>query len=174
MNCFTFIFVKRLKWHGCTWRRTWKWTIEKTCLQENIDGKHICGKLWQDLHFASKACARKASVCWVHDVIEWKLKEASFSLHFLQSSNVIPGNSCCHLHWGWFFQRLMIQISDWKITICIQWLHLICWQSIYQVDLLMAYRHIPTMTDSHHGGFLSVMIMVGICQVTKSHHWWWL
>ena len=137
MNCFTFIFVKRLKWHGCTWRRTWKWTIEKTCLQENIDGKHICGKLWQDLHFASKACARKASVCWVHDVIEWKLKEASFSLHFLQSSNVIPGNSCCHLHWGWLFQRLMIQISDWKITICIQWLHLICWQHIYQVDLLI-------------------------------------
>ena len=33
-----------------------------------------------------------------------------------------------------------------------------------------AYRHIPTMTDSHHGGFLPVMIMVGICQVTKSHH----
>ena len=33
---------------------------------------------------------------------------------------------------------------------------------------------IPTMTDSHHGGFLSVMIMVGICQVTNSHHkWWW-
>ena len=36
--------------------------------------------------------------------------------------------------------------------------------------MMMAYRHIPTMTDSHHGGFLSVMIMVGICQVTKSHH----
>ena len=31
-------------------------------------------------------------------------------------------------------------------------------------------QHIPTMTDSHHGGFLSVMIMVGICQVTNSHH----
>ena len=28
----------------------------------------------------------------------------------------------------------------------------------------MANRHIPTMTNSHHGGFLSVMIMVGICQ----------
>ena len=28
----------------------------------------------------------------------------------------------------------------------------------------MAYRHIPTMTNSHHGGFLSVMIMLGICQ----------
>ena len=36
--------------------------------------------------------------------------------------------------------------------------------------IVMAYRHIPTMTGSHHGGFLSVMIMVGICQVTKSHH----
>ena len=35
-------------------------------------------------------------------------------------------------------------------------------------------QHIPTMTDSHHGGFLSVMNMVGICQVTNSHHkWWW-
>ena len=30
--------------------------------------------------------------------------------------------------------------------------------------MMMAYRHIPTMTNSHHGGFLSVMIMVGICQ----------
>ena len=29
---------------------------------------------------------------------------------------------------------------------------------------IKAYRHIPTMTNSHHGGFLSVMIMVGICQ----------
>ena len=36
--------------------------------------------------------------------------------------------------------------------------------------IYMAYRHIPTMTDSHHGGFLSVMIMVRICQVKKSHH----
>ena len=31
-------------------------------------------------------------------------------------------------------------------------------------------QHIPTMTDSYHGGVLSVMIMVGICQVTNSHH----
>ena len=38
------------------------------------------------------------------------------------------------------------------------------------MTMMMAYRHIPTMTDSHHGGVLSVMIMVGICQVTKSHH----
>ena len=30
--------------------------------------------------------------------------------------------------------------------------------------MMMAYRHIPTMTNSHHGGFFSVMIMVGICQ----------
>ena len=36
--------------------------------------------------------------------------------------------------------------------------------------MMMVTQHIPTMTDSHHGGFLSVMIMVGICQVTKSHH----
>ena len=32
------------------------------------------------------------------------------------------------------------------------------------IIFIMAYRHIPTMTNSHHGGFLSVMIMVGICQ----------
>ena len=32
------------------------------------------------------------------------------------------------------------------------------------VVMMLAYRHIPTMTNSHHGGFLSVMIMVGICQ----------
>ena len=37
------------------------------------------------------------------------------------------------------------------------------------IIIVMAYWHIPTMTDSHHGGFLSVMTMVGICQVTKSH-----
>ena len=38
------------------------------------------------------------------------------------------------------------------------------------VMTMTAWRHIPTMTKSHHGGFLSVMILVGICQVTKSHH----
>ena len=36
--------------------------------------------------------------------------------------------------------------------------------------IIMVTQLIPTMTDSHHGGFLSVMIMVGICQVTKSFH----
>ena len=124
MNCFTLIFVKRLKWHGCTWRRTWKWTIEKTCLQENIDGKHICGKLWQDLHFASKACARKASVCWVHDVIEWKLKEDSFSLHFCNPAMWYQAIHVAIFTGDDFFQRLIIQISAWKITKCIQWFHL--------------------------------------------------
>jgi hypothetical protein len=34
----------------------------------------------------------------------------------------------------------------------------------------MVTQHIPTMTNSHHGGFLSVMIMVGICHMTKFHH----
>ena len=38
------------------------------------------------------------------------------------------------------------------------------------VMIIMVTQHIPTMTNSHPGGFLSVMIMVGICQVTKSHH----
>ena len=41
---------------------------------------------------------------------------------------------------------------------------------VVMVVTIMVTQHIPTMTDSHHGGFLSAMIMVGICQVTKSHH----
>ena len=32
------------------------------------------------------------------------------------------------------------------------------------VMLMMACRHIPTMTKSHHGGEMSVMIKVGMCQ----------
>ena len=35
---------------------------------------------------------------------------------------------------------------------------------------MKAYRHIPTMTKTHHGGFLSAMIMVGFCHLTNSHH----
>ena len=44
--------------------------------------------------------------------------------------------------------------------------------NLFEADctIIMVTQHIPTMTNSHHGGFLSVMIMVGICQVTKSHH----
>ena len=30
--------------------------------------------------------------------------------------------------------------------------------------MTMVTQHIPTMTKSHHGGILSVMMMVGICQ----------
>ena len=46
--------------------------------------------------------------------------------------------------------------------------------SVRGIIMMMVTQHIPTMTDSHPGGFLSVMIMVGICQVTNSHHkWWW-
>ena len=41
---------------------------------------------------------------------------------------------------------------------------------VLMVMMMKVTQHIPTMTDSHHGGFLSVVIMVGICQVTKSHH----
>ena len=33
----------------------------------------------------------------------------------------------------------------------------------YLADFLVT-QHIPTMTNSHHGGFLSMMIMAGICQ----------
>ena len=32
------------------------------------------------------------------------------------------------------------------------------------VMMTMACRHIPTMTKSHHGGEMSVMIKVGMCQ----------
>ena len=40
----------------------------------------------------------------------------------------------------------------------------------------MVTRLIPIMSNFHHGGYLPVMIMVGICQwqLTISHHWWWL
>ena len=34
--------------------------------------------------------------------------------------------------------------------------------------IIMVTQLIPTMTDSHHGGFLSVMIMVGICHPQRS------
>ena len=30
--------------------------------------------------------------------------------------------------------------------------------------MMMACQHIPTMTKSHHGGEMSVMIKVGMCQ----------
>ena len=32
------------------------------------------------------------------------------------------------------------------------------------IIIVMACRHIPTMTKSHHGGEMSVMIKVGMCQ----------
>ena len=34
-----------------------------------------------------------------------------------------------------------------------------------RVMMTMACRHIPTMTKSHHGGEMSVMIKVGMCQI---------
>ena len=33
----------------------------------------------------------------------------------------------------------------------------------------MVTQHIPTMTKSHHGGEMSVMMKVGICQCQKSN-----
>ena len=39
------------------------------------------------------------------------------------------------------------------------WSHL--W---WMMMMMMAFRHIPTMTKSHHGGEMSVMIKVGMCQ----------
>ena len=40
------------------------------------------------------------------------------------------------------------------------------------VMMTMACRHIPTMTKSHHGGEMSVMIKVGMCQcqIPTIHH----
>ena len=35
---------------------------------------------------------------------------------------------------------------------------------IMMVMMMMACRHIPNMTKSHHGGNKSVMIKVGMCQ----------
>ena len=36
--------------------------------------------------------------------------------------------------------------------------------SISCIMIVMAFRHIPTMTKTHHGGILSVMKLVGICR----------
>ena len=39
------------------------------------------------------------------------------------------------------------------------------WQVFSMMNVLIsACRHIPTMTKSHHGGNMSVMIKVGMCQ----------
>ena len=35
---------------------------------------------------------------------------------------------------------------------------------LIDIHIIMVTQHIPTMTNSHHGGILSVMMMVGICQ----------
>ena len=40
--------------------------------------------------------------------------------------------------------------------------YLFCRTLLYMFE--MACRHIPTMTKSHHGGEMSVMIKVGMCQ----------
>ena len=52
----------------------------------------------------------------------------------------------------------------------LHWCTIIIITTIIVINTIMVTQHIPTMTDSHHGGFLSVMIVVGICQVTNSHH----
>ena len=38
--------------------------------------------------------------------------------------------------------------------------------------MMMVTQHIPTMTKSHHGGKMSVMMKVGMCQCQKPtiHH----
>ena len=41
-----------------------------------------------------------------------------------------------------------------------------------QLVIIMVTQHIPTMTKSHHGGEVSVMMKVGMCQCQKptKHH----
>ena len=41
------------------------------------------------------------------------------------------------------------------------------------VIVIMVTQHIPTMTKSHHGGKMSVMMKVGMCQCQKPtiHHY---
>ena len=43
---------------------------------------------------------------------------------------------------------------------------------LVMVMVIAVTQHIPTMTKSHHGGEMSVMMKVGICQCQKStiHH----
>ena len=35
--------------------------------------------------------------------------------------------------------------------------------------MMMACQHIPTMTKSHHGGEMSVMKKMGMCQIPTTH-----
>ena len=43
--------------------------------------------------------------------------------------------------------------------------------SIININIIIACQHIPTMTKSHHGGEMSVMIKVGMyhCQIPTIH-----
>ena len=109
------------------------WLHLKENLKMNDWENLFAGKHWRKTYlrkivarfaFCIKSlCTKSISVLGAR--CDWmKIKRGLVFVAFLQSSNVIPGNSCCHLHWGWFFQRLIIQISAWKITKCIQWFHL--------------------------------------------------
>ena len=109
------------------------WLHLKENLKMNDWENLFAGKHWRKTHlrkivarfaFCIKSlCTKSISVLGAR--CDWmKIKRGLVFVAFLQSSNVIPGNSCCHLHWGWFFQRLMIQIFAWKITKCIRWFHL--------------------------------------------------
>ena len=40
---------------------------------------------------------------------------------------------------------------------------------IKHITITMVTQHIPTMTKSHHGGEMSVMMKVGMC-LSKTHH----
>ena len=51
---------------------------------------------------------------------------------------------------------------------------LLCFAPMFTfiIIIIMVTQHIPTMTKSHHGGELSVMMKVGMCQCQKPtiHH----
>ena len=107
--------------------------------------------------------------------------EAKFQKN-LQSVHLIVLH---HYHQWWEFVRWQnptIIIADkfppWWEFVMVG----ICWVTIFIIFIIfMAYRHIPTMTKTHHGGFLSAMIMVGFCHqqiptlfITDKFPPWWV
>ena len=64
-----------------------------------------------------------------------------------------------------FAGKLSTQTSD---TITVLWgdilLMMMLVMAMKRIMMMMACRHIATMIKSHHGGEMSVMIKVGMCQ----------
>ena len=49
-------------------------------------------------------------------------------------------------------------------TIWVKMITMMMTRMMMVMMMMRACRHIPTMTKSHHGGEMSVMIKVGMCQ----------